>query len=80
LEEVDSFIGAVEVMKECKQPQFKPDLKEVIDKLHEIREGRTTYPIPENSLYNKFLSFTTKEDSPPQIEFHFLFEVYLRSI
>ncbi len=63
LESITSWADAIGEMKLCKQPQFKQDLKEVIDKLHEIREERTLYPISTNSLYHLFLQPTSKSDS-----------------
>ena len=51
-------------------------MEEVLDKLHEINEERTTYPISTNSLYHMFLKSTSKADLKDQIEFNFIFNLY----
>jgi len=76
LESVYSWEEAINEMKLCNEKFFRPDLKEVFDKLHEIREDRCPYPVSKNSLYHLALSLTTQADSAHQVEFIFNFEVY----
>jgi hypothetical protein len=50
-------------MKLCNEKFFRSDIKEVFDKLHEIREDRCPYEVSKNSLYHMVLSLTTETDS-----------------
>jgi hypothetical protein len=63
LESVYSWEEAINEMKLCNEKFFRSDIKEVFDKLHEIREDRCPYEVSKNSLYHMVLSLTTETDS-----------------
>jgi hypothetical protein len=64
LESASTWKDAISEMQICQDKQFRQDLKEVFDKLHEIREDRCPEPVPKNSLYHLALSLTTPADTP----------------
>ena len=62
----------MEEIKKTPQPKFKLEFKEVLEKLIDIFEGRTTNAIPKNSIYHIFLKEDKKINSY-EIEFNFIF-------
>jgi len=60
LEQATLWQEVIEIIKETPEQRFRVDFKDVLTKLIEIKENKSTEILPSNSIFSRFLQTDTK--------------------